>query len=493
MPAILAHAQAGCQLDTLPAGRYTISMKRFGIAFGAVCVLAFCITGIVLLVRYQQQMRLVRQFIAAGPANVAREELAARQAGVPLDPARRQQPLPQPSQNAALVYATLTKLLHDQPLHLPKYAEGMDALHSYTPAQVADVRKILASRQDVITLVHQAVDKPQCVFKRDWKQGIRLEFPEYREQREAARLLKTESYLLARDGRYQEAIANQARGFRVAQHAASDHVIIAYLVGVASESISLSGMQSIMAQAGPNAVVDNTVKAVVASRHSHISLRDAMAGETGLDYTNFTNMHRYEQYGIEAALNYGFPDDADGGNPPKQQFRPVSVSEQAHTHDMIDAWQADYLHQMLPLVLAGDAPVATRRSIYAAAGRQTAPSTNLLTLPTQSIHTVSRLVIPVFSKIDENDTRIHARESVTLAAAAILGAKAKTGAFPDKLPQEFLDPYTNKPLQYRREGETGFVVYAVGPTGHFDGGQPGQKTPGAESLFRYPAVPLPPN
>ena len=37
-----------------------------------------------------------------------------------------------------------------------------------------------------------------------------------------------------------------------------------------------------------------------------------------------------------------------------------------------------------------------------------------------------------------------------------------------------------------------FAVYSVGPTGHFDGGKPGQKVPGQESLFRHPAVPLPP-
>ncbi len=467
-------------------------MKRFWIAFGAVCVLALCITGIALLVRYQQQTRLVRQFITAGPANLAREQAAARQAGIPLTPSQLQKPLPPPSQNAAPLYEKLTKLHKDKPLNLPKYGEGMDAFHSYTPAQIATVRKILANRQDVMTLVHQAADKPQCVFTRDWKQGIVLEFPEYQKQREAARLLKTESYLLARDGRYQEAIANQARGFRVAEHAASDHVLISYLVGVASEAITLSGMQSIMTQAGPNTVVDNMVKAVVASRHSHLSLRDTMAGEDGLDYTNITNMHRYERYGIETALNYGFPDD-ENGSLPKLQRRTVSASEQARTHDMIDAWQADYLHQMLPLVLAGDAPVAARRAVYAAAGRQTEASTNLWTLPTQSIHMVSRLLIPVFSKMDENDTRIHARETVTLAAAAILSVKAKTGAFPDKLPPEFTDPYTNKPLQYRREGDHGFVVYAVGPTGRFDGGQPGRKTPGVESLFRYPAVPLPPN
>ncbi len=98
--------------------------------------------------------------------------------------------------------------------------------------------------------------------------------------------------------------------------------------------------------------------------------------------------------------------------------------------------------------------------------------------------------MPVFSDIDQKDTGIHAREAVTLAAAALLAEKAKTGAYPVILSQGFIDPFTNKSLLYRREGG-GFVVYSAGPTGHFDGGRPGQKAPGQESLFRHPAVPVP--
>ena len=90
----------------------------------------------------------------------------------------------------------------------------------------------------------------------------------------------------------------------------------------------------------------------------------------------------------------------------------------------------------------------------------------------------------------ENDLRLKTRETVTLAAASLLAEKAKTGTYPDQPPPGFTDPFTDKPLLYRREGG-GFVVYSAGPTGHFDGGKQGQKVAGTESLFRYPAVPVP--
>jgi hypothetical protein len=101
------------------------------------------------------------------------------------------------------------------------------------------------------------------------------------------------------------------------------------------------------------------------------------------------------------------------------------------------------------------------------------------------------IFMPVLGKIDQHGPRTRARETITCAAATLLAEKAGTGAYPGKLPQEFTDPFTNKPLGYRREGG-GFVVYSAGPGGHFDGGRPGQKVPGQESLFRYPAVPAPP-
>ena len=458
-------------------------MKRFWIGFALVCGLALCIVGIVCIGRVWHFQQQQAAFVAAGPATLAREEAAARQEGIPLTAQELQKPLPPPGQNAAPLYTKLAKLLHDKPLGLPKYAEGMDAFHVYTPEQIASVRRTLAARQDVMTLIHQTADKPQCVFVRNWNQGEKLEFPEYIYIREAARLLKTESYLLARDGHYGEAIANQTRGFRVAEHGASDHILLAYLVGDASSYITLAGMQSILALAGPSAETDKTLQFAVETNVSHLSLRQAMAGEAGFGYVIFPRMHTAEGRGIEAALTAGgFPGSA------REKVPLPPLAEQNRLHDLIDAWQADYLNYMRPLVIASDKPPAERRAGYAAADKRVEGDAN----DSGGVHVMADILVPVFSKIDINDTRLHARESVTLAAAAVLAAKARTGVYPEQLPGNFTDAFTGKPLIYRREGR-GFVVYSAGPTGHFDGGKPGEKVPGAESMFGYPAVHVPAN
>ena len=470
------------RLDSLYPVRYTSSMKRLATALAALFVLGLSITGSVLLVRHQREVAAERQFAAAGPANLAREEAAARQEGIPLTAQQLQQPLPPTSQNAAPLYTKLTKLLHDKPLGLPKYAEGMDAFHSYTPAQIAAVRHTLAARQDVMALVHEAADKPRCVFVRDWSKRRDMAWPEYRAFFASSWLLKTESYLLARDGNYHEAITNQSRGLRVGLHAASAApVLIEYLIGVACDSRALSGMQSILSLAGPSVAVDNDVQQELARTPALPSLRFAMAGETGFDCLAYEQMHQSEQYGAQEVMRIG---GLYNSKVASRLF--MSPAEQRRLHNLIDAWEADFLGHMRQVVSACDAPVAQRRAVFAALGEQ--PE---LSDPANSPHLASYVFLPVFSKIDQNDTRTRARVAVTLAAAAILGENAKTGALLNTLSPQFRDPFTDKPLLYRREGASGFVVYSAGPTGAFDGGRPGEKVPGQESVFRYPLVPVP--
>ena len=103
-------------------------------------------------------------------------------------------------------------------------------------------------------------------------------------------------------------------------------------------------------------------------------------------------------------------------------------------------------------------------------------------------HLVSFILLPLFGRIDENETRSQAKTAVTLAAADLLKATAQTSTFPASLPAQFTDPFTNKPLGYRLEG-AGFVVYSAGPGGTFDGGKPGDKRDNRQSVFRYPLVP----
>lgn len=424
----------------------------------------------------------VRRQVAGGPAALARAHDAAAKAGIPLDAAALQKPLPPDGENAATAYAALARLLRDKPLRLPMYAQPLGTGYAYTPAQLAAVQKIYDSRRDVWDLVHQAADRPRCVFVRDWKQGPAVLFPEYQWLREASRLLNTETYLLAAQGRYAEAVQNQTRGFRLAEHAASDPVLISYLVGEACGTIALQGMGNVLTLAGPNADVAALVAKAVTDNRPRLSLRDALGGEAALHETGYHGVHD----GLpQADLAVLMQVVAVGAPPVRDTGAPATPADRLLVMEMLDSSEAKTLDGLRQMAGASDLPPRQRQEAFAryAAPPDPPPVTDIL-----------GGLLPVFAKVGKNDTWRQAREAVLLAAAAVLAVRAKTGAYPDALPLPSPDPYTDGPLGYRREGADGFVVYSVGPDGTFTGGKTGDETPPSTILFRYPVlrVPVPP-
>jgi len=424
----------------------------------------------------------LRRRIKAGPADLARAKAALKSDGISLDPAGLQKPLPPPELNAAPLYGKLFRLLHDKPLNLPNYAQSLSASQSYTPEQLAAVQKIYDSRPDVWALLHQTADRPACVFTRDWSQGAGVLFPEFQEIREAERLLNTETYLLAASGKYDEAVKNQARGFHIAEHAASDPVLISYLVGAACEAITLRGMQNILDQAGPNAAVAKSVRQAILSNRPHLSLRYGLTGEVVLQDTGIRQMRAaLDKEGLRVmAAAFQPPND-----PILKRLTPGAPADRRLAADWLDASEAIILTRMGGLLAAADLTPVPRRQAFAqdAAAQAAAPKSVLTLLPD--------ILLPLFAGVQENETRRVAQEEVTLAAAAILAARAKSGAFPDALPAPSVDPYTSKPLLFRREGADGFIVYSAGPQGDYSGGKPGERVIPGQSGFRYPVPKTP--
>ena len=67
--------------------------------------------------------------------------------------------------------------------------------------------------------------------------------------RQTARCVSAEADLLARKGRFEEAVRVQSRGFRVAAHAAKEPIQIPALVGAACQNITLAGMVNLLEHA----------------------------------------------------------------------------------------------------------------------------------------------------------------------------------------------------------------------------------------------------
>jgi hypothetical protein len=431
----------------------------------------------------------VARQIVRGPADLRVQRAAARREGIPLTPRELQAPLPPPDRNAAPVYAELERLLQAKPLD-PATNEIRRSLgvHVAHPAEdVARLQKLLAERQDVMALVHAAAGKPDCVLQRDWSPGAMTPLPKFAAIGEAARLLKAESFFLAREGRYREAVENQALGFRVAAHGAAEPALINYLFGMACEAITLSGMENILCLAGPDAAVAEAVREAVTAHRLRIRVSHVFKGEVVLALITYDAGRKSL---AAAPVTRGlFPAPSTGGPVPGKQEK-LSPRQREIRSRMNDATEAAYLAEMRGLLARCEQPYpALKPFLQSLQARGEHPSWN----PIQELAT---MLPSVYGQAFARATELRAREAALLAGASLLAYRAQHEQFPDQwspaLPAVPRDPFTEKALQYRREGD-GCVVYSVGAEGRFDGGRPGSRRDNRQAYFRYPPTPYPPD
>lgn len=425
--------------------------------------------------------------IETAPRDLARQHVAARREGIPLTPREFQRSSPPPHLDAAPVYEQLTRLLKDKPLDqsLEIAASRLGSRYAWTPSDLAAAGALLDSRPEVLALVHQASDRPQCVFRRDWSLGPSLTFPEYTVARGAARLVRTESYLMALDGRYREAIAHQSRGFRIAAHLAPDGVIISYLVGIACEAITLAGFEDILYLAGPNAEIAEQAFSSIAAHRPSYSLRRTLEGEVVL---TLATMEKCREWGIRSI--YWFSGNDPNADPKTAQ----SIAEFEKSKEMrrfwrlmVDAGEVDVLERMRRAMAIIERPYPERAKL----AKQWSDSVGSPSLGMIDIFRTT--LLPVLEGWGvKNQQRVRAQEHVLMAAASVLSYRAKHGAWPERLEQATLwslrDPFASRPVRYRREAD-GFVVYSVGEKCQYAGGKPGVPRDRREISFRYPAPP----
>jgi hypothetical protein len=276
-------------------------------------------------------------------------------------------------------------------------------------------------------------------------------------------------------------VANQGQAFRVAGHAVNETVVIPQLVGMALDSITLSGMESILALAGPNAEVAEAVRKTITEQRPRFRMRDALEGEWALISRG---MQRLGEGDPEAARQLGLPGDSAA-----EQAQKVTPADQRRVRrEAADCIEAYTLSQVRTLIASCDQPYPARRPLLQ----------RLLTLDkrpaSNPMQRMGNMILPTLAQVATKEVAAHAQKEAVIAGAALLAYKARRGAFPDRLEQAFPqpppDPFSGRPLKFRREG-SGFVVYSIGPDGNFDGKPEAKRNP-EHAYFRYPATPQPP-
>ncbi len=258
-------------------------MKRFRLLLIALFLLLTCgllfVAFVTLDTRSARELAQVRQQVHA--------------AGLPLEPRELAQPQPPEEENAAPLYVQLNSYYTTHPLTgADLILDTTKGVRLPTPQEHAQLRQGVQHRQDILRRVHQAAKRPFCAFNRNYAQGASLLLPEYAKMRAGVRALTAESTLLLADGKPLDAIQNQELGFKTAQHAATAPILIANLVAVALDAITLRNMEKVLYAAGEQPRVAQAVEQSIAQNWKPHSLAYGMRGEFILSTVEIERMRK---------------------------------------------------------------------------------------------------------------------------------------------------------------------------------------------------------
>ncbi len=410
---------------------------------------------------------------------LAQVKAEVRAAGLPLEPRDLARPLPPDEQNAAPLYVQLNNYYSANPLTgADRVLDDIRGVKLPTPQEQEQLRQAVQHRQDILTRVHAAAKRPYCDFNRNYAQGASLLLPEYARMRAGIRALTAESTLLLADGKPLDAIQNQSLGFQMAQHADSDPIIIANLVAIALDAITLRGMEKVLYASGEQPGVAQAVEQAIAQHWKPHSLKYGMGGEFVMATVE---IERLRKAGPGSLKDWGGVLEGDGFKGQAQRF---GLQQSANWQKFLNNNESVLLREIKQTALTVDLP------FWEARPPLKATEARLESKKDDSNYVLTGVFLPVFAQAATKQAQNRAQAAVVRAAASVLAWKQQRGQFPDTLNQIMktvpADPFDGKPLRYRHEGK-GFVVYSVGETGKFDGGTPARKPDDSYApVFHYP-------
>ena len=441
-------------------------MKRFRLLLIALFLLLTC--GLLLVAFVTLDTRSARE--------LAQVKQQVHAAGLPLEPGELAQPQPPDDQNAAPLYVQMNHTKTASPVTgANMILDNGVGMRLPDPERREQIRQAVRHQQTLIRMVHQAAGRPVCAFNRNYALGASLLLPEYARMRSATRILRAESALLLADGKPLEAIRNNALGFKIAQHAASDPILIADLVAIAIDAITFQGMEQILYAAGEQPGIAQAVEQSVTHTWQTHSLAYGMRGEFVMTAVEMERMRKAGPSSLQGWVKF---DDGFKG-----QVQKFSMKQTVNWSKFINANESEVLREMLQIAQVADLPYPQSHPTMQAA------QTRLEAASQDNNYLLASQFMPVYVQVEVKQAQNRAMAAIVRGAASVLAWKQARGAFPDTLKQAMpmvpVDPFDGQPLRYRREGK-GFVIYSVGETGAFNGGTPTQKPNAQEAVFHYP-------
>jgi hypothetical protein len=409
------------------------------------------------------RMQAIRDAMANAYVDLEEQKRLARSEGLPLSAADVTVRRVSDERNAALPAGKLVEALREKPI-----PDDVKAVLDRAPASDADARvlaEFLKARPDLLPMVDAILARSDFSLNRTWTPDEIHNFTYERIAvlREGARLLRAQSFLLARSGDNAGAMAANRKALKLAAFSSSEDGLLAMLIGRATEATALQAMQFTLARRGAS-------RGVAASAVQ--ALRAMPAPASAVEAIRFECLDGYSRLPKDKLLTY------PPGEPP---VIPAPKGRNALSHGRLEAAAlAEYLRQMRLAVAAVKAPDPMHSAATQELGRIL--SGEAPQVP-QSLY--ADMLVPRVSRVLRKAAESQALRDVTLAAAEVLAHKARTGAFPAKLPS----PGPTGPLRpavHYTQSEDGFTVSATVRRQDFEDGYP-EDTPDTTFRFEFPA------
>ncbi|MFQ3588303.1 MAG: hypothetical protein SNJ74_07895 [Fimbriimonadaceae bacterium] len=320
---------------------------------------------------------------------------------------------------------------------------------------------------EILDRVAASVVLEHVDFGRDWSLGNRVSFPDAAGTKFAVRMFALRALARAANGDWDRALDDLAAGYRTCRVIGADPTIQSFYSQVSSEAVLFVATERLLGMAAADKNRLEPIVAVLADNPATIDFPRAM---------------RHELYsGMVACRDIrGFLNEVMAGSPEEKdrEYRrlvPRSLSKET----IGDAYQA----RLLEFWIGAYRSMEQAKNPREMADRllQASVEAQRSTDPTQRLN---RYLVPVYDNMGAAVMRnIGQRHAVETLGRALL-FRASKGRFPDSLEEMgtvLEDPFTGRPLFYRRSGDT-VLIYSADEDGEDDGGTRGTRRPGVGGI-----------
>jgi hypothetical protein len=360
-------------------------------------------------------------------------------------------------QAAAAIAADTGFSAEDSPL----FVERQDIMRD-------EVTDFLARHAATLDLVRRAADRDTCRFTRDWtRPSIDLLLPEILDLRNEGRLVALAARRAAAEGRHADALADIARIQRLGRHAASEPILISYLVGIALERVALIELVELLPR----------LRAADAPLLDSPAVRDLVTRTLDL----LPALHGEEAFGL--ATFAGFAD----GRMTSREILDVAPDPTGNALAAISDVGPIFRVFFLPDEVRGYRRLMHAYQLLVARREDTPGQTTKFDeaealerkLRDEPPGILSRMLFPALSGVFQARGCDEARRRAAAVLVAATKQRLASGVVPTEPaaftgPPPFVmpaDPFAadGGPMRMKQD-DSGVVVYSVGPDGEDDGG-----------------------